>query len=240
MIELKLFDVNRDCRLTLKAQEIDTVYEGEYREGDTWQVQVPENSLVAMQLDECLAESVLYLADGSFRFEIPFGYPRAAGYGKSAFEGTCHRVRVRVLEEEAYAYRNVALNAHDRHGASKGFPHATANFVTREDPCFFERNAIDGHTENVGHGSFPFHSWAGGAREDLEFSIDFGRPIKTDRIVFYLRADFPHDTYWKSIDVRFSDGSVERAHFEKTEQGQALTFPEKVTSTALLGSAVPD
>ena len=231
MIELKLFDVNRDCRFTLKAQEIDTAYEGEYREGDTWQIQAPENSLVLMQLDECLAESVVYLEDGSFRFEIPFGYPRAAGYGKTAFEGEVHKLRIRVLEDEdAYAYRNVSLNSHDRHGAQKGFPHATANFVTREDPCFFERNAIDGHTENVGHGSFPFHSWAGGAREDLEYAIDFGRPIKTDKIVFYLRADFPHDTYWKSVCVRFSDGTIETAHFEMTEKGQELTFPEKVTT----------
>ena len=75
----------------------------------------------------------------------------------------------------------------------KYFPHASANFVTREDPCFYERNAIDGVMNNQGHGAYPYHSWAGGARNDLEFFLDFGRDVEIDKLVFFLRADFVHD-----------------------------------------------
>ena len=235
MIQIQLLDVNRDVRLRFSGEEIRETWEGAYKEGDTFSVHAERNSFLMMRLDESLAESLVWLPDGTFKFEIPFGYPRAAGYGKEAFEGETHTLSVRpATEEEIYAYRNLCLNSHDRHGAAKIYPHATANFVTREDPCFFERNAIDGVCHNEGHGSFPYHSWAGGAREDLEYRIDFGRPVKIDKIVFFLRADFPHDTYWKSISVKFADGSVETAHFEKTDKGQALTFPEKTTDFIFL------
>lgn len=92
------------------------------------------------------------------------------GYDKNAFSGNFHRIRVREPEEdELYVFRNISLNSHDRRGQKKYFPHAYANLVTREDVCFFECNAIDGICDNEGHGDYPYHSWAGGAREDLKY-----------------------------------------------------------------------
>lgn len=132
-------------------------------------------------------------------------------------------------DDEIYSYRLISLNSHDIHGKAVCYPHASANFVTREDPCFFERNAIDGICENSGHGQYPFHSWAAGAREDLDFFIDFGRPVEADRIDFYLRADFPHDTYWKSLDIVFSDGSVVNAEFKETADAQSVSFEKRTT-----------
>ena len=38
-----------------------------------------------------------------------------------------------------------------------------------------------------------------------------------------LRADFPHDNYWTSMKVTFSDGSVEVLHPVKTAKMQ--NFP---------------
>ena len=110
----------------------------------------------------------------------------------------------------------------------KYYPHAYANLVTREDVCFFERNAIDGVRDNEGHGDYPYHSWAGGAREDLEYYIDFGAEVEVKKLVFYFRADFPHDTYWKNIDVEFSDGNKVTAEFDGIKDGQELILPEKV------------
>ena len=91
----------------------------------------------------------------------------------------------------------------------------------------FERNAIDGVLENKGHGNFPYHSWAGGARDDLEYYVDFGTEVEVEKLVFYLRADFPHDTYWKNIDIEFSDGEIVTANFEGVADGQEVVLKEK-------------
>ena len=37
--------------------------------------------------------------------------------------------------------------------------------------------------------------------------LEFGREIKTDRIILHTRADFPHDNWWVKATVEFSDGS---------------------------------
>ena len=93
--------------------------------------------------------------------------------------------------------------------------------------AFFERNAIDGVLENKGHGNFPYHSWAGGARDDLEYYVDFGTEVEVEKLVFYLRADFPHDTYWKNIDIEFSDGEIVTANFEGVADGQEVVLKEQ-------------
>ena len=210
-----------------KGDKISAVYAGEYSEGDKIILHCNEGSFVKMQLDEALKESIVYLQSGNFEFEIPYG-ALMAGYDKAAFSGNEHKISVsQPTDEEIFGTRNIALNSHDRRVHKKSYPHAYANFVTREDPCFFERNAIDGVCRNESHGSYPYHSWAGGAREDLEYYIDFGREVEVEKVVFFLRADFPHDTYWKNIDVEFSDKSRVTASFEETAEGQALILPEK-------------
>ena len=230
MIHIRLLDLNKNERFAAAGDRIDDCYCGEYLPGDTFRVSAEEGAFLFLSLEQTLGEALVFLPGGDFSFEIPFDYARSACYAPDAFAGDRHPLRAReATDEEIAAYRNVAHNPYDRHGAAKLYPHAEANFVTREDPCFYERNAIDGVCHNEGHGSYPYHSWAGGAREDLVYRLDFGREIECDKIVFYLRADFPHDTYWKEIDVLFSDGSVETGHFEMTAEGQALTFDARVT-----------
>jgi len=168
--------------------------------------------------------------DGVFEFPIPFGYHRNACYGADAFAGDDHRVRVsEPIEAETYGERLISLNSHDMHNVPKYFPHAVANFVTREDPCFFERNAIDGVCDNSNHGPYPYHSWGGGLREDLEFEVHFGTEVTVDRVVIHLRADFPHDTYWKEAELEFSDKSRIHIDLLGVADGQEFTFPEKTT-----------
>jgi len=180
-----------------------------------------------------LQEGIIYVPSSSIEFEIPFGN-LLQGYDEKAFSGKRHHIKVREPEEEEiYTVRNISLNSHDRRGQKKYFPHAYANLVTREDVCFFERNAIDGICDNEGHGAYPYHSWAGGAREDLEYYIDFGTEVEVEKLVFYLRADFPHDTYWKNIDIEFSDGSRITADFEGTKDGQEVILPEKVLTKTI-------
>ena len=230
MIEFKIVSQHNNFLFGEKGMSIDCIYNGEYQEGDKIIIHKSDTEFLAVQFDEALQESIIYIPSSSFEFEIPFG-DLMQGYAENAFSGTCHHIRVREPEEdEIYTMRNISLNAHDRRGQKKYFPHAYANLVTREDVCFFERNAIDGICDNKGHGAYPYHSWAGGAREDLEYYIDFGADVEVEKLVFYLRADFPHDTYWKSVDVEFDDGTRETANFEKTADGQELILSEIKTT----------
>ena len=214
-----------------EGEKIDAVYENEYRFGDTIEVKISDSEYAALRLDETLKESIVYLPDKSFVFTVPFDNVREAGYDENAFSGASHKISVRIPEdEEIFSYRIISLNSHDLRGKSEAYPHAHANFVTREEPCFYERNAIDGICRNESHGDYPYHSWAAGAREDMDYFIDFGCEVETDKIVVYLRADFPHDTYWKSFDILFSDNTKVHAEFEETAAGQEITFEKKKTS----------
>ena len=177
-----------------------------------------------------MAASVIFVPDGVFEFIIPFDKERLACYAPGTFDGNSHRVyAAEPTQEQIYGERNISLNSHDRHNVSKYFPHAVANFVTREDPCFFERNAIDGVSENRGHGIYPYHSWGGGLREDLEYEVHFGTETEVSEIIIYLRADFPHDTYWQQMSIEFSDKSRTRVTLDGVSDGQRvkLDTPKK-------------
>lgn len=230
MLILKILDKEKNVLAKQIGTEISFSYDKAYCEGDVIRIESKIDTYISVQFDETMAESVIYIPNKSFNFEIPFG-KQLVGFDANAFSGQTHKISAKELsDEEIYSYRKISLNSHDNHGKAKCYPHAYANFVTREDPCFFERNAIDGVCDNSGHGCFPYHSWAGGAREDLIYTLDFGTTVETDKIVFYLRADFPHDTYWKSVDVEFSDGSIIHADFQKTADGQEITFEKKETT----------
>ena len=229
-MDLKILDKNGEVRFSHSAREIDTVYNGEFSEGDKIVVSSTLCEFLTISLDDVLGEVTIFNPQGRFEYEIP-SKAFSAMYSAETFAGDSHRIKVReATDEEAYGVKNIALNPYDMRGQKKYFPHASANFVTRDDPCFFERNAIDGVHETAGHGTYPYHSWAGGAREDLEYVLDFGAPVEVEKVVFYLRADFPHDTYWKNIDVEFSDGSRATAEFDMTGDGQELSLPEPVTT----------
>lgn len=222
-INLKIINGTEE-RFSCTGDKIDAVFNGEYREGDKIIIHKTDTEYLALKLDETMAESIVFAPGSKLEYEIPFGELKK-GYNKEAFSGTTHRITVyEPTDEVKYGYRNIALNPYDKRGQKRYFPHAYANMVTREAVCFYERNAIDGVCDNSSHGDFPYHSWAGGAREDLEYYIDFGTEVEISEIVFYLRADFPHDTYWKSIDVQFSDKSIETADFSETAEGQKLTL----------------
>jgi len=227
-MELKIINKNGDVLFSENAKEIDVVYDGVYEEGTKICISAPLCEFIKIQLDSTLGDAIIYNPQGRLEYEIPFGNLRKM-YSEYSFVGRGHKIQVsEPTEEEIYGTRNIALNPYDVRGQKKYFPHASANLVTRDNPTFFERNAIDGMRENIGHGPYPFHSWAGGAREDLEYKLDFGAPVEVEKLVFYLRADFPHDTYWKSVDVIFDGGEVHTAEFEKTEKGQELVLPEVI------------
>ncbi len=229
IIKLQIKDLNREVKFEQSGKEIDVEYKGNLCSTDYFTISAEDRYLI-IKLDETLAESLIYIPDKSFEFTVPTEEELEACYAEGAFKGDVHKITVRpAANEEIYSYRNLAINSHARHKAEGSYPQASANFVTREAPCFYERNAIDGVCHNESHGKYPYHSWAGGAREDLEYTVDFGREVEVDKIVVFLRADFPHDTYWKSFDVKFSDGSLINCNFEMTAEGQAFEFEKRKT-----------
>ncbi len=237
IINLKLLRANGDVKFKAYGNSIDEHFHGEYEEGDKFRIELCDTEFVKLKLDETLAESILYVPDGTFEFTVPMGYELNACYHPTAFRGDDHRIICEEPDEcEIYGERLISRNSHDRHNVPKYFPHAHANFVTREDPCFFERNAVDGVIDNSNHGMYPYHSWGGGLREDLEFEVRFGTEVEVSRVVLFLRADFPHDTYWREMDIEFSDGTRTHATLQGVAEGQTVEFePKKTTYIKLTG-----
>lgn len=246
MLTLKIIGSDKEVKLIQKGESIKAEYAGTLSEGDKIKVLLDGCDFIAVKFDETLAESILYVPDRNYEFTVPSPKVLAAAYNPDVFSGETQIISVREPdEEEIYAYRNIALNSHDLKGKTRGYPHSTANFVTRENPTFYERNAIDGVINNQGHGKYPFHSWAGGARDDLEYVLDFGCDVEVEKLVFYLRADFkheertglPHDSYWKNIDIEFSDGEVIHGEFAmdntdlnpENSKGQEIAVNKKTT-----------
>ena len=48
-----------------------------------------------------------------------------------------------------------------------------------------------------------------------------------DKIALYLRADFPHDTYWNALTIVFSDGTKKDVEPIKTINAQYIEFDKK-------------
>lgn len=227
MITLKIVSKDKEVKFEKNGTTVDTVYQGEYRDGDVIIVELMNTFYVSLKLDDSMEESIVYCPNGRFEFTVPLEYVGEC-YSQEAFKGKEHRIIVYEPDaDEIYGRRNIVLNPYDS-SLGKAYPHVKANLVTRGAPCFFARNAIDGVIDNKSHGWYPYHSWAGGARDDLEYFINFGQEVEIDELVFFLRADFPHDTYWQSVDIEFDDGSIKTAKFEMTENSQKLLLDEPI------------
>lgn len=91
---------------------------------------------------------------------------------------------------------------------------------------------------NNSHGAWPYASWGINRRDDAKITIEFGRKVMVDKAVIYLRADFPHDNWWKQITLEFSDGSEILWELKKTHQGQVIKFDEKVIEWVTLKNLI--
>ena len=232
MIKCIIKDINKDVKAEFKGEFIDVVYSDFYKEGDTAYITCDVDFL-SVSFDESQKQSIVYVPDHDFLYPMPMGAAIVAYDGES-WSRAEHRIVIKPIEdEEAFSLRNIALNSVDFTANQKTFPHASANFVTRGDPVFEAKNAIDGVCDNSSHGQYPYHSWAAGAREDMIYTVDFGCEVEVEKVIFYLRADFPHDTYWKSLNVEFSDGTKAHAEFEMTADGQELILSESKKTTSI-------
>lgn len=231
-----------------KAGSSVLVFDREYKPGDRIVLGGPER--MAVRVDETLPECLLYFpgsADGTFTYEIPYGREEkqtGSAYAPEMFAGKSHRVEVRTMNKlELTGYRNLALNPCDLLGTASAsaqfFPHASSNSVSRSLFDFEARNAIDGFTQNGHHGVWPYQSWGPQLRTDIWWRVDFGRPVELDKVRLMVRADFPHDSYWKSADVEFSDGSHVPLQIQQSADFQEFTFPKRKVSWLRITNVVP-
>lgn len=206
---------------------VDLVCRRVYEEGDRILLETSEkNVYVNWQVDDALGVAFVYVK-GDVAYEIPFGEKRRC-YSTRVFADEVHYLYAEAaMEDEINTYRNLALNPADQHGSAACFPHAEANVETRGEATFAARNAIDGVRANLSHGKWPYGSWGIDRRDDAAMRVDFGRRIRTDKVVLYTRSDFPHDNWWVQVTLKFSDGSSLDFPLEKSVRGHVLEFPER-------------
>lgn len=203
-------------------QEVFLVYRKSYLDGDQIVVEASEPGHVVLALEDAIGSTAVYLLGSAFAFNIPFGAKRAS-YSPRAFQGDIHRLYVRKARQDEIApRRNLALNPFDDHANTTLFPHAQANAETRGEAAFAARNAIDGEKANDGHGFWPYTSWGINRNPDAALTVEFGRPVMIDEVVLYLRADFPHDSWWERASITFSDGETRYFHLEKSGAAQSF------------------
>lgn len=234
MIKLEIYDRQNQPKFYANESEIDLIYREIYCPGD-YAVVTAESDFIRISFDESQAESTVFLPERKLIYRFPYDTELLA-FDKESWLRNVHHIIISEVDDKcAYLYRDLALNSLDKTDNNQYYPHARATFVTRNEPIFEARNAIDGVIENSGHGEYPYQSWSAGAKTDMAFSLNFGKTVEIEKIVFYLRADFPHDTYWDSLLVEFDDRSKQKVCFTKTAEGQELILDKpKVTKAVTL------
>lgn len=241
MALLKLGIFNQDNQEVFSKQSEDEVtlaYRDYYYPGDKICVFSDTKGIyLKLRLDDSLDESWVYLNDYQYTFVIPFDDERKP-YGAKAFSEERHFGYVSVIsDEELSNYHNLAKNSFDTVENEVLFPHASTNVKT-SNPQFFARNAIDGIFETSNHGSWPHSSWGINKQSDAWLKIDFGQKVEIDRIHIYLRADFPHDNWWKQARITFSDGSSMIVKLIKTGHRQEIIIEPRMVSWVKLSDLI--
>lgn len=196
-----------------------------YTLGQKIKITVPaEQHFIAVTIAKgVLDESYVYIENGSFEYKIP-NFDRAYP-SELKTKGSTISARIPTLEELTKTH-NLALNTCDLVTSTKFFPHATTTNVYNNDAEWQARNVIDGFTQNTGHGTYPLQSW--GPKENLSrndsITIDFGHDVLVSEIVISIRADFPHDGYWDTCRVYFSDGTYQELSIKGTAKAQKFTI----------------
>jgi hypothetical protein len=220
MIRIQVLNAKGECLKEGRSERL--FYEGEYAPGD--RIVVSGEAHLWLQLDVALPAGEVYAPGGTFDYAIPFALEKNA-YPPVAFKGTRHVIAARALTEAERAEpRNLALNPYDQRREVNAFPHATSNIETRGESVFAARCAIDGMTMNLSHGDWPFQSWGMDIAYDAEITVDFGRDVEVDGIGLYLRADFPHDSWWTRMTLALSDGERISLSLQKTESLQTFSL----------------
>lgn len=204
-----------------------------YSTSKTIKITIPDSQhyLAVTIAKDVLQESIVYLKKSVFTYKIPdFSRSYPAEMKKA---GCTISARIPTVDELT-ANHNIALNTSDLLASTTVFPHASTTNVNNADAEWMARNIIDGFVQNNGHGTYPLQSW--GPNDNVKptdsIKIDFGHDVNVAQLVLYIRADFPHDGYWDSCTLKFSDGTTMDISITNSARAQKITLDEtKVTSS---------
>ncbi len=223
-ILIKIVDASGAVRLEAAGEtHSELVWYGSYEPGDKIVIQATEKSYVKIQIDTLLSPATVYLT-GDFVFEVPFGRAKEA-YPQEAFALQGHQITAEYVEKSS-TRRNLSENSLDIRGETNAYPHCTASVETRGESVFAGRNTIDGLLITSGHGFWPHTSWGEGEDPDAHITIWFGKTVSVDEVQIFLRSDFPHDNYWQSAALAFSDGYELPISLNKTGECQSFRLTE--------------
>ena len=199
-------------------------YNEPYCTGDSIVLEADQDEVeLEVMLDAGLLPAIVLLKGGHFELPVPFD-KAARAYAPGAFGGNRIWGYARAIDaRERLNWRNLAQNSHDVDGQQVLFPHASTNSGAT-DERFMARNAIDGVTQTCLHGAWPYSSWGTNKRDDAWLQIDFGRTVVAHELRLFLRADFPHDSWWKQATVTLSDGTSRIINVERTGQPQSFSL----------------
>ncbi len=214
-------------------------FERQFVQGDIIQIESSEVPIaIQVAVDKTLSQANLWLVEKAMEFPIPLGSSHDA-YPPNAFLENEHTITVRKIEEAIWnAYGNLSFNPLDKRGETSYYPHCSATVETRDESVFAARNTIDGRYDNTFHGQWPFTSWGDNEDANAQIMIEFGRKVTVDQAMILLRADFPHDNYWKQATLVFSDTSTEVLHLSKTKDKQNIRFSPRTVEWVKLADLV--
>ena len=170
---------------------------------------------------------MFYIKEVIFKYFIPCGNERKS-YSYKAFYNKKHLIRVsKASYQQINAYQNLALNTSDQVYLLNVYPHATSSEDCSLSPVFQPKNVIDGLTFNTEHGRWPFTSWSYQQNPQATLTIHFGRKVNVQDIHIYLRADFPHDSYFQNISLEYSNHHCSHFSLQKVSHVQTFSVDEE-------------
>lgn len=256
-IKIEFTDKSANKSYSIEENGIANLYVPlKYGTGDTVTVTLPEGvKYVGFTLTAKMGESIVYCPDGTFTFVLPTLSNMVTTISKS-YANTTNMITARILtDDELTEKRNLAENAYDYSTKTAStskltgqYPHATASSEWENaagETHFYVRNAIDGFSNNRGHGGYPVQSWGPANSGSHWMEIDFGRVVKAEELGIVIRWDKGHDTWFKSatVKVTYEDGTTATQKisldFVGTEQIIQLDFDKPITKLRLQ-NLVPD
>lgn len=229
-MKIKLFDENK--RLLKEVKGANTI-------SLIWTKKLPLGGSVLFDLEKeksfaqikvlDVKESIVYLKNGKMEYKLPEKETDIRAFPKDLYNKDLNYFSLRTVEDKiAKGYRNIALNPVAQKDDNGSYPYAYANIETRGESTFFACNAIDGYIATDGHGPFPYQSWGINRDPNAKMCIDFGREVEIDKVVFFLRADYPHDSFWEKVTLEFDN---EELTFNTTNSSEAQVFNIKKIKT---------
>lgn len=234
MITITILDAKGNHKASSQGKEAKLVYYDGYEDGDQIKITVDAvDTFYQIKIDETMEQATVLMTQKEWYYTINFN-ARNKSLHPNAFNQTVHYLSVKQVVTPR---GNIANNPLDQENNYGMYPHVTANAQTRGEPAFACTNVIDGLDANTHHGKWPFTSWGIGGKKDACLTIDFYKEVKISKVVIYLRAQFPHDSWWTQGTLMFTNNEKQRLTFTKTKEGQVFDI-DMITSKVSLGKLI--